>query len=297
MDYCHPCRRHLNGALACPGCGTAAEALRASSPEQTYAQEYAYTAQQGGYVQEPYGQETYGQEAHGQDAAASGTPRVPAQAGPDPSENYGGVQGSADPDLDDSDGSDGLDDGDSGDNGDDTPGAQMTRRDRKAAVHRRRRRRALLVTAGFVLAAGGLSLAELGMDAPGSSSRNPSAAGGESSEIDGDAATPGESAEPLNTSQGSGSNGTSASADPSASASASPSDSASPSPSASESPSDAPTGGGTRFSAPGTTPTDPNATEGPAPDPSPTTEDPTPSDPAPEPSPSETCNRFLWWCT
>ncbi|WP_443728928.1 SCO2400 family protein, partial [Streptomyces anatolicus] len=22
MDYCHPCRRHLNGALACPGCGT-----------------------------------------------------------------------------------------------------------------------------------------------------------------------------------------------------------------------------------------------------------------------------------
>ncbi|WP_420865634.1 SCO2400 family protein, partial [Streptomyces prasinopilosus] len=25
MDYCHPCRRHLNGALACPGCGTPAE--------------------------------------------------------------------------------------------------------------------------------------------------------------------------------------------------------------------------------------------------------------------------------
>ncbi|MZD08606.1 hypothetical protein GTW43_26515, partial [Streptomyces sp. SID5785] len=29
MDYCHPCRRHLNGALACPGCGTPAEAVRA----------------------------------------------------------------------------------------------------------------------------------------------------------------------------------------------------------------------------------------------------------------------------
>ncbi|MFF8245142.1 hypothetical protein ACJBCE_10335 [Streptomyces sp. NBUL23] len=27
MDYCHPCRRHLNGALACAGCGTPAEAL------------------------------------------------------------------------------------------------------------------------------------------------------------------------------------------------------------------------------------------------------------------------------
>ncbi|MFE9455760.1 hypothetical protein [Streptomyces californicus] len=27
MDYCHPCRRHLNGALACAGCGTPAQAL------------------------------------------------------------------------------------------------------------------------------------------------------------------------------------------------------------------------------------------------------------------------------
>ncbi|MFF9689388.1 hypothetical protein [Streptomyces sp. NPDC014623] len=27
MDYCHPCRRHLNGALACAGCGTPADAL------------------------------------------------------------------------------------------------------------------------------------------------------------------------------------------------------------------------------------------------------------------------------
>ncbi|MFH9614728.1 hypothetical protein ACH4MM_13515 [Streptomyces pratensis] len=26
MDYCHPCRRHLNGALACAGCGTPADA-------------------------------------------------------------------------------------------------------------------------------------------------------------------------------------------------------------------------------------------------------------------------------
>ncbi|MCC9685871.1 SCO2400 family protein [Streptomyces sp. MNU103] len=28
MDFCHPCRRHLNGALACPGCGTPVESLR-----------------------------------------------------------------------------------------------------------------------------------------------------------------------------------------------------------------------------------------------------------------------------
>ncbi|WP_441349432.1 SCO2400 family protein, partial [Streptomyces sp. 8L] len=28
MDYCDRCRRHLNGALACAGCGTPAEDLR-----------------------------------------------------------------------------------------------------------------------------------------------------------------------------------------------------------------------------------------------------------------------------
>ncbi|MEV5769999.1 hypothetical protein AB0L49_01835 [Streptomyces antimycoticus] len=27
MDYCSPCRRHLNGAVSCPGCGTPAEDL------------------------------------------------------------------------------------------------------------------------------------------------------------------------------------------------------------------------------------------------------------------------------
>ncbi|MFV8188778.1 SCO2400 family protein, partial [Streptomyces sp. AF1B] len=31
MDYCHPCRRHLNGALACPGCGAQVEQLRANA--------------------------------------------------------------------------------------------------------------------------------------------------------------------------------------------------------------------------------------------------------------------------
>ncbi|WP_234042573.1 SCO2400 family protein [Streptomyces marianii] len=32
MDYCHQCRRHLNGALACAGCGTPAEELRHFHP-------------------------------------------------------------------------------------------------------------------------------------------------------------------------------------------------------------------------------------------------------------------------
>ncbi|WP_329385973.1 hypothetical protein OG625_26580 [Streptomyces sp. NBC_01351] len=32
MNYCHACRRHLNGALACAGCGTPAEYLPAAPP-------------------------------------------------------------------------------------------------------------------------------------------------------------------------------------------------------------------------------------------------------------------------
>ncbi|WP_392967877.1 hypothetical protein [Streptomyces sp. LN245] len=31
MDYCHVCRRHLNGALACPGCGTPVDELGADT--------------------------------------------------------------------------------------------------------------------------------------------------------------------------------------------------------------------------------------------------------------------------
>lgn len=32
MDYCHACRRHLNGALACAGCGTPLEYLPPAAP-------------------------------------------------------------------------------------------------------------------------------------------------------------------------------------------------------------------------------------------------------------------------
>jgi hypothetical protein len=123
MDYCHPCRRHLNGALACPGCGTPAQELGAPDAHLTAREEIP--------------------------------PRRADEAAPD--EN---------PD-------DGTDDA--------TPGDRSSRRDRKAAAHRRRRRRTLLVAAGFVLAAGGLSLAELGTDAPHSPDK-PAAAGGETTD-------------------------------------------------------------------------------------------------------------------
>ncbi|GAA2432847.1 SCO2400 family protein [Streptomyces lavendulocolor] len=41
MDYCHQCQRHLNGALACAGCGTPVEELRHDDP-QTSAAEHVY---------------------------------------------------------------------------------------------------------------------------------------------------------------------------------------------------------------------------------------------------------------
>ncbi|WP_420706089.1 SCO2400 family protein [Streptomyces sp. NRRL S-455] len=165
MDYCDPCRRHLNGALACPGCGTSAESLRWREPEY------------GGYDAAPSGGE--GEVPRRSDVAEE--PEEPEEPeGPDgPGGEY---------------------DGD-GDDGDDEPSGRgarrrgrrrgpavdapggASRRDRKAAAHRRRRRRTLLVAAGFVLAAGGLSLAELGMDAPRSTPK-PAAEG---EPVDGDA--------------------------------------------------------------------------------------------------------------
>ncbi|MEU0255475.1 hypothetical protein ABZ299_23880, partial [Streptomyces sp. NPDC006184] len=43
MNFCHPCQRHLNGALACPGCGT--PATYAQTPPTAY-EAYAYTLPQ-----------------------------------------------------------------------------------------------------------------------------------------------------------------------------------------------------------------------------------------------------------
>ncbi|WP_030817366.1 SCO2400 family protein, partial [Streptomyces sp. NRRL F-2799] len=62
MDYCHPCRRHLNGALACPGCG--APALTAVAPTATSA---------SGGSADLYGQSPQAAPAtpYGQDAPAA----------------------------------------------------------------------------------------------------------------------------------------------------------------------------------------------------------------------------------
>ncbi|WP_422641229.1 SCO2400 family protein, partial [Streptomyces glaucescens] len=36
MDYCSSCRRHLNGALVCPGCGAYAPDIDPSASHTSY---------------------------------------------------------------------------------------------------------------------------------------------------------------------------------------------------------------------------------------------------------------------
>jgi hypothetical protein len=272
MDYCDPCRRHLNGALACPGCGAPA---RTSHPYAPQGAATPYEAYDGAVDHHARGD---GGESSADDTDAA-----------------------ADADADYVDYAD--DEAESGAHGraaarrrggdDEGPaGTAASRRDRKAAAHRRRRRRTLLVAVGFVLAAGGLSLAELGIDAPGFSNPNPATAGGEAPDGGASTAGPAPTARPLDeASRG----GTSA---PTRGASSSPSASESPKDKASHSPDD---GGPAKAqqsaqTGPAGTPTAPAspATSGPTATP---TAAPTTSGPTPQPSPSQTCKRFLWWCS
>ncbi|MFD5741920.1 hypothetical protein ACFXJM_11860 [Streptomyces massasporeus] len=281
MDYCDPCRRHLNGALACPGCGTSADTLRGRG------QEYgAYGATAAGHSgagpQGPDGPDAPDASDHGPDGYGGHDDTYDAPHAEDDVEDDGEHLGRAARRR-------GRGHGPAADG----PGGS-SRRDRKAAAHRRRRRRTLFVAAGFVLAAGGLSLAELGLDAPSSSPR-PAAAGGESA--DGDA-----SVEAGETGRGPdgkapGADGTSTSASPSASDS--PSASKSPKGEKSESPKgDEPTKGPESATVGGTPsrPASGPTAAPPAPEPAPTS-GPTTQAPEPEPSASEPCKRFLWWCT
>ncbi|CAL9435004.1 SCO2400 family protein [Streptomyces sp. enrichment culture] len=264
MDYCHPCRRHLNGALACPGCGLPADRLPL---EPSYDEPAGYAGGvPGGSETLSDGDGTRGAGSHadsfaggsGEEAPAPRPRQAPRRAG-------------------------------------------TSRRDRKAAAHRRRRRRTMLVTAGFLLAAGGLSLAELGLDAPGSPSQPTAAEGQGEAGVDGGRSerTAGASADPVSDRTDPSASGPGAS--PSASrSSASPSASTSASPSASES--SAPSQAPTRIDRTGTTaPAPAPTTEPPADTPAPADPAPTPTDPStpppPDPTPSETCDRFLWWCT
>ncbi|MFE0130090.1 hypothetical protein ACFWY6_00610 [Streptomyces sp. NPDC059037] len=226
MDYCHPCHRHLNGALACPGCGTPAEACR----------EYAEAAAEQEAVDGPEGVS---------DVAA---PRV--------------------------------------------RGRRRKERGRKA--HRRRRRRILLATAGLALAAGGLSLAELGTEGPSDDPTAASAPDGDAGERPSARESAGRDEE---TAYEDGATAT-ASATPTASASATDKDEAArkkKSEEAKEREADK-ADGGADSQAPVTSsaPDTPDTPQTTRPAPPPTSQKP---DPKPEPAPSETCDRFLWWCT
>ncbi|MCC5476029.1 SCO2400 family protein [Streptomyces barringtoniae] len=312
MDYCYPCQRHLNGALACPGCGTPARAgaeapaayARAGTGEtQGYGvpQQYGsaqYESEQYGspqyrVPQQPAGPEqvawTQGREPHedwapeaesGTEAAAGSDPEPDSPADPDSEPEAGGraarrrARGGTAVGLADADAS---------------------RRDRKAAAHRRRRRRTVLITAGFVLAAGSLGLAELGTDAPFSpfSSGQPDTAADTAADGGTSSASPGATADPAaDTSGATPGVAGSASPDASASASKSPKGKDSKSPDAKDTDKaqqTAATGSGAHPSPPA-----PTATSRPASTP---TSAPTTSPPSPTPAPTKTCTRFLWWCT
>ncbi|WP_234358031.1 SCO2400 family protein, partial [Streptomyces puniciscabiei] len=271
MDYCHPCQRHLNGALACPGCGTPARAAAEAPPAYAragagetlgYGVPQQYEAQQ--YEAQPYGTQQYEGQPYGAQPYGSPEYRVPQQyepAGPqdaawtgeqEPQEEWdpGAEPGTEAPSVDDPDPEN---DPDAETDPDDEPGgraarrrargaaavgpgdADASRRDRKAAAHRRRRRRTVLITAGFVLAAGSLGLAELGTDAPFSpfSSGQPDPAGDTAADGGTSSPSPGATADPVSDTSGAtpGAAG-SASPDASASASKSPKDKHSKSPDA-----------------------------------------------------------------
>ncbi|MGW0211379.1 SCO2400 family protein, partial [Streptomyces sp. NPDC003233] len=217
MDYCHPCQRHLNGALACPGCGTpvpaAAEASAAYARAGTggtpgygvppqYAEQYAqqYESQQYRIPQqyEPAGPEQVAwteqpepredwDPGSGTEAAADGDPEPVSPSDPDPG-----------PDTDQEPGGRAARRRARGSTTVSPADADASRRDRKAAAHRRRRRRTVLITAGFVLAAGSLGLAELGKDAPFSpfSSGQPDTAGDTAADGGASSASPGATADP-----------------------------------------------------------------------------------------------------
>ncbi|WP_449657430.1 SCO2400 family protein [Streptomyces zaehneri] len=296
MDYCHPCRRHLNGALACPGCGAPAQRLRA------------------------YPSDASGPEPSARDTSAHRTPGAPDGRGDpddhgahDGRDDHGAHDGRDDhgarEDRDEHDGHADHEDGSGepqgraarrrgqGRGGRRGPqGAavapEASRRDRKASAHRRRRKRIVLITVGFALAAGGLSLAELGVDAPGfTSPGNPAAAGGEASEVDG-SSEPSASAPPLDDRTDTGGDEASNSPSPSASPSASESAkdaSATPSPDKDAQSATLP---GSAGSTSGSTPSDADSGSDPTP-----TADPSAPAESPDPSPSQTCTRFLWWCS
>ncbi|WP_425473923.1 SCO2400 family protein [Streptomyces qinzhouensis] len=288
MDYCHQCRRHLNGALACAGCGTPAWQLRGPGPGPDPG--------------------TGGREEPAPLAAPSawGSPQRPAGSrSPDGTEEAG-EPGCEVVELGDiswsapvSGGPDGRSDG--------TRTRTRTRAGRRATGRRARRRRGrniLVGVAGLVLAGGVLSLAELALESggDGSSATVKEEETGpveplprpEGTQDDTAPEPPGKPAgrpDEVSGSRGSGRPAATASArapGPSADRTGTPG-----LPPGTPVPDPEPRPTGATPSGPASTPGPrPSGSDAPAPPPS---QAPRPTD-TPKPTPTETCSPFLWWC-
>ncbi|WP_452835809.1 SCO2400 family protein [Streptomyces liangshanensis] len=265
MDYCHQCRRHLNGALTCAGCGTAAEELRRRAPVPPEPRQNRSPGQDGRAAQD-----------HEEFADAPESEIEPLVGHhPDRADRRGR------PDRRRS-----------------APARTGPRRARS-----KRGRRVLVGVLGVVLAAGALSLAQLALEPPGDDGAS-AVKEDANTEFDGrpdGTAKPVAPDDPGPTATratgkggspvpgGSGKPGGTGSPDPgdSASSSDSPSpgdtgsaDTGAPDSPASPDPSDSASGSGTPGGPTSGTPTA------------------TPTSPSPTPSstPTESCTRILWWC-
>ncbi|PCG87736.1 hypothetical protein CIB93_01420 [Streptomyces sp. WZ.A104] len=286
MDYCHPCRRHLNGALACAGCGTPAEALgpyavpgpTAYVPDETAAPSSAPVGRR---------RRTRGREhERGRESV-----RDTAATVWHPSDEAGHAEVAHRP-------------------ADPVRGRRREERrgQRRAGSgrgsrgsHRRRGRAVLLAALGLLLAAGVLSLAELAREpgrdntaadyvreAPGGPTepvpeppaieepRDPGPVGTRT----GATGNPAAGASPTGAPDGAPAKPPS----PEASRTTPPAASPDPEESGAPEPSDSPPADSP---APGE-PEEPTT--------APASPPPPPAEPTPAPTPSPTCTRFLWWC-
>ncbi|MEV0490782.1 SCO2400 family protein [Streptomyces atratus] len=154
MNYCHPCQRHLNGALACAGCGTPAEALS----------HYATPALSG--------HEPDTERAKAAPSMSAGGRRSRGAAEPAPGGHARGSRGARTPGGSrrgvraESDGPGGRE-GRGGRGNRRGREGRGTKEGRGRRSHRRRGRTALLAVLGVVLAAGALSLARLAIEPNG----------------------------------------------------------------------------------------------------------------------------------
>ncbi|MEU3513105.1 hypothetical protein ABZ733_35680 [Streptomyces longwoodensis] len=172
MDYCSACRRHLNGALVCPGCGAYAPDI---APPGTEGRRPFAVGDAGGA-----GGADGGSRASGRPGRAALTvPRPPGPAGPtDPARPRGAwddvsrAPGSVLPPSWHEEDADGADDADhargpdTGDVSDAPPAPQGRAARRRQRVRWKKSQRRAVVATAVALVGGGLTLASLDRHAP-----------------------------------------------------------------------------------------------------------------------------------